>query len=156
MPRLQYVFMIAAPIFAIYLIFRSFGVNPHLFQAVAQRLSLSWPYAVHPDLKDAQLTKDDMQYYMEGDHRPHDTAHDSRPQHGHHHSEYAPHKAPAFSRRIVAVGDLHGDLRNAHTVLKLAGVVDGRGDWANGVDYFVQTGDIIDRYVRTQYSPPRR
>lgn len=150
MPRLQYIFMLAAPIFAIFLVFRSFGVNPHLYEAVAQRLSLSWPLAVHPDFEDAQLTKDDMQYYMDDDHRHHDAAHEHVHPHGaqtppQHDPEYLPSGKPAFSRRIVAVGDLHGDLRNAHTVLKLAGVVDGRGNWANGVDYFVQTGDIIDR-----------
>jgi hypothetical protein len=52
-----------------------------------------------------------------------------------------------FSRHIVAVGDLHGDMPNARKVLTFAGVVDDHGDWSGNVDYFVQTGDIIDRYV---------
>lgn len=50
-----------------------------------------------------------------------------------------------FSRRIVAVGDLHGDLPNARRVLQFSGVTDEFGDWSGDVDFFVQTGDIIDR-----------
>ncbi|EAU83101.1 hypothetical protein CC1G_11185 [Coprinopsis cinerea okayama7 len=50
-----------------------------------------------------------------------------------------------FTRRIVAVGDLHGDLPNARKVLKFSGVVDEEYNWSGEVDYFVQTGDIIDR-----------
>lgn len=51
------------------------------------------------------------------------------------------------SRRIVAVGDLHGDSGNALKVLQMAGVVDEHGTWTGDVDFFVQTGDIIDRYA---------
>ena len=47
--------------------------------------------------------------------------------------------------KSVAVGDLHGDLPNAQQVLHMAGVVDEDGNWSGGVDFFVQTGDIIDR-----------
>ncbi|KAF8656201.1 hypothetical protein AX16_002637 [Volvariella volvacea WC 439] len=50
-----------------------------------------------------------------------------------------------FTRHIVAVGDLHGDLPNARRVLQFSGVVDDFGDWTGNVDFFVQTGDIIDR-----------
>lgn len=50
-----------------------------------------------------------------------------------------------FSRRIVAVGDLHGDLPNARRVLEFSGVTDSYGNWTGEVDFFVQTGDIIDR-----------
>ena len=52
-----------------------------------------------------------------------------------------------LSRRIVAVGDLHGDMPNALKVLQLGGVVDEYGNWTGDVDYLVQTGDIIDRCV---------
>lgn len=52
---------------------------------------------------------------------------------------------PRFSRRIIAVGDIHGDLYNAGRVLQMAGVVDEDGNWSGNVDVFVQTGDIIDR-----------
>ncbi|KAI0058684.1 Metallo-dependent phosphatase [Artomyces pyxidatus] len=47
--------------------------------------------------------------------------------------------------RIVAVGDLHGDIGNAQKVLEMAGVVRSDGTWSGNVDVFVQTGDIIDR-----------
>ena len=52
-----------------------------------------------------------------------------------------------FRRHIVAVGDLHGDMGNARKVLRFSGVVDEKGDWSGDVDFFVQTGDIIDRYT---------
>jgi hypothetical protein len=51
------------------------------------------------------------------------------------------------STRIVAVGDLHGDIGNAQKVLEMARVVDSGGMWSGEVDIFVQTGDIIDRCV---------
>lgn len=47
-------------------------------------------------------------------------------------------------RRIVAVGDLHGDYTNALKVLQMSNVVDAHGNWTGDVDVFVQTGDIID------------
>ena len=50
-----------------------------------------------------------------------------------------------FTRYIVAVGDLHGDYPNAETVLRFSGVIDDAGDWTGDIDFFVQTGDIIDR-----------
>jgi len=52
---------------------------------------------------------------------------------------------PVFSRRIVAIGDLHGDFPNALRVLKMSGVIDGEQGWTGDVDFLVQTGDIIDR-----------
>lgn len=53
--------------------------------------------------------------------------------------------AHPFSRSIIAVGDLHGDFENAFKVLQMANVVDHHGDWSGDVDFFVQTGDIVDR-----------
>ncbi|KAF8206264.1 Metallo-dependent phosphatase-like protein [Mycena galopus ATCC 62051] len=50
-----------------------------------------------------------------------------------------------FTRHIVAVGDLHGDIKNAQTVLQFSGVVDSFGNWTGDADFFVQTGDIVDR-----------
>ncbi|PPQ99132.1 hypothetical protein CVT24_009321 [Panaeolus cyanescens] len=50
-----------------------------------------------------------------------------------------------FTRHIVAVGDLHGDFANARRVLQFSGVTDSFGNWSGNVDFFVQTGDIIDR-----------
>ncbi|KAF8910629.1 Metallo-dependent phosphatase-like protein [Gymnopilus junonius] len=71
--------------------------------------------------------------------------------HGHDHpgQEYARLASSTtrrpFSRHIVAVGDLHGDMPNARRVLRFADVVDDHGDWTGNVDFLVQTGDIIDR-----------
>ncbi|KAK1231567.1 hypothetical protein PQX77_005301 [Marasmius sp. AFHP31] len=54
-------------------------------------------------------------------------------------------KLEPYTRHIVAVGDLHGDFPNAMRVLQFSGVVDDYGNWTGNVDFFVQTGDIIDR-----------
>lgn len=51
----------------------------------------------------------------------------------------------ASAGRVVAVGDLHGDLDNALAVLGLAGLVDATGAWSGGSDTLVQTGDVTDR-----------
>ncbi|RKP08185.1 Metallo-dependent phosphatase-like protein, partial [Thamnocephalis sphaerospora] len=49
-------------------------------------------------------------------------------------------------RRIVAVGDLHGDLKSTLNVLRMAGVIDKEDKWAGGNNtILVQTGDLIDR-----------
>lgn len=47
--------------------------------------------------------------------------------------------------RIVAIGDLHGDLDNAQRVLRAAQVVDNSNRWVAGCTTLVQTGDIVDR-----------
>ena len=48
--------------------------------------------------------------------------------------------------RLVALGDLHGDLEQAEAALRLAGVVDPSGAWAGRPgDLLVQTGDLVDR-----------
>ncbi|RKP08964.1 Metallo-dependent phosphatase-like protein [Thamnocephalis sphaerospora] len=49
-------------------------------------------------------------------------------------------------RRIVAVGDLHGDMESALSVLRMAGVIHQNNSWAGGNHtILVQTGDLIDR-----------
>ena len=55
------------------------------------------------------------------------------------------HGVSGFERRIVALGDLHGDLRNALATLKMSGVINEDREWSGKVDFLVQTGDIIDR-----------
>ena len=61
-------------------------------------------------------------------------------------SEGADAPAPKVTHaRVVAVGDLHGDLDNALAVLRLAGVVDANGRWSGGNTILVQTGDTTDR-----------
>ncbi|KAL5129056.1 Shewanella-like protein phosphatase 1 [Glycine soja] len=53
----------------------------------------------------------------------------------------------APGRRILAVGDLHGDLKQARSALEMAGVLssDGRDLWTGGETVLVQLGDILDR-----------
>ncbi len=48
-------------------------------------------------------------------------------------------------RRVVAVGDLHGDLAAARRVFQLVGASDDQGHWRGGNLVLVQTGDLLDR-----------
>jgi len=48
-------------------------------------------------------------------------------------------------QRLVAIGDLHGDLRAARTALRIAGATDENDDWIGGELVVVQLGDILDR-----------
>jgi len=47
--------------------------------------------------------------------------------------------------RLVAIGDVHGDLAATRTALKLAGAIDDEDRWIGGELVVVQTGDQIDR-----------
>jgi hypothetical protein len=49
------------------------------------------------------------------------------------------------SPRIVAIGDLHGDLAATRRALRLAGAISGDDHWTGGAMTVVQTGDTIDR-----------
>lgn len=49
------------------------------------------------------------------------------------------------SERLVAVGDLHGDLTVTRKALRLAGAIDAADRWIGGKLVVVQTGDEIDR-----------
>lgn len=49
------------------------------------------------------------------------------------------------SGRVVAVGDLHGDLGVTRKVLRAAGAIDSDDHWVGGKLVLVQTGDTIDR-----------
>ncbi|XP_043710587.1 shewanella-like protein phosphatase 1 isoform X1 [Telopea speciosissima] len=53
----------------------------------------------------------------------------------------------APGRRIVAVGDLHGDLVQARCALETAGVLSSNGQdlWIGGETVLIQLGDIFDR-----------
>ncbi len=53
--------------------------------------------------------------------------------------------AAAAAPRIVAVGDVHGDLAAFKEVLREAGVLDAAGAWTGGETVLVQVGDLIDR-----------
>jgi hypothetical protein len=47
--------------------------------------------------------------------------------------------------RLVAIGDLHGDLEAARAALRLGGAIDSADHWIGGDLVVVQTGDILDR-----------
>ncbi|KAE8710874.1 Calcineurin-like metallo-phosphoesterase superfamily protein isoform 2 [Hibiscus syriacus] len=53
----------------------------------------------------------------------------------------------APGRRIVAVGDLHGDLDQARYALEMAGVLSSNGEdlWTGGDAVLIQLGDVLDR-----------
>ncbi|MCL7041444.1 hypothetical protein MKW94_018471 [Papaver nudicaule] len=53
----------------------------------------------------------------------------------------------APGRRIIAVGDLHGDITQTRSALEMAGVLssDGQNTWTGGETVLVQLGDILDR-----------
>ena len=48
-------------------------------------------------------------------------------------------------QRIVAFGDVHGDLEAARGALRLAGAIDEQDRWIGGDLIVVQTGDQLDR-----------
>ena len=49
------------------------------------------------------------------------------------------------SPRVVAIGDLHGDLGKARAALRTADVIDANDRWCGGTSVVVQVGDILDR-----------
>jgi hypothetical protein len=55
-----------------------------------------------------------------------------------------PFRFPAADR-VVAVGDLHGDLASAREALRIAGAIDEHDDWVGGKLVLVQVGDQLDR-----------
>lgn len=64
--------------------------------------------------------------------------------------DIAPSSPPASYRfpgaeRIVAIGDLHGDLASAREALKTAGAIDDQDRWIGGSLVLVQVGDQLDR-----------
>ncbi|HET9627034.1 MAG TPA: metallophosphoesterase [Kofleriaceae bacterium] len=54
-------------------------------------------------------------------------------------------RRPAAPHRLVAIGDLHGDLDAMRAVLRAAGAIDDHDHWAGGDLVVVQTGDVLDR-----------
>ncbi|WWC87538.1 uncharacterized protein L201_002428 [Kwoniella dendrophila CBS 6074] len=56
-----------------------------------------------------------------------------------------PHGKHAFRQRLIAVGDLHGDISNTKKVLQMTKLINAKSDWTGGQDILVQTGDIVDR-----------
>ena len=52
--------------------------------------------------------------------------------------------------RIVAIGDLHGGIEAARTMLDQTGLVDDAGMWVGGDSCLVQLGDLVDRGARSR------
>jgi len=52
---------------------------------------------------------------------------------------------PGDPKRVVAIGDLHGDLAAARAALRTAGAIDDKDAWIGGDLVIVQTGDVLDR-----------
>ncbi len=48
-------------------------------------------------------------------------------------------------RRLVAIGDVHGDFPAAMKALEIAGVMDNKGEWIGKNTVVVQVGDVMDR-----------
>jgi len=147
MSRFRNLILAVLPLICVFLLSRAYPDSFEFVDVIAARLSFSWPLAVHPDDEALQSAQSEIQAPLRGPQEPvHFQQH--QPQHkpiAHHHAELSSAVKPIFTRRIVAVGDLHGDMPNAQKVLEMAGVVDTHGHWTGGVDVFVQTGDIIDR-----------
>jgi hypothetical protein len=52
---------------------------------------------------------------------------------------------PVTGKRIVAIGDLHGDLGGTRSALRAAKAIDDNDQWIGGDLVIVQTGDVLDR-----------
>jgi hypothetical protein len=55
-----------------------------------------------------------------------------------------PQRRP-MPKRLVAIGDLHGDLAATRAALRAAGAIDDADRWIGGELVVVQTGDVLDR-----------
>jgi hypothetical protein len=49
------------------------------------------------------------------------------------------------TERVVAIGDVHGAFDQFVSILRTAGLIDGRNRWSGKKAILVQTGDILDR-----------
>ena len=54
-------------------------------------------------------------------------------------------KRKSHRLRIVAIGDIHGDLSTTKLILRFADVTNNQDKWSGETDILVQTGDMIDR-----------
>jgi len=53
-------------------------------------------------------------------------------------------RVPAAAK-IIAIGDIHGDITALRKALYSAGVIDEKNSWTGGETVAIQTGDILDR-----------
>ncbi|KAI0558306.1 Calcineurin-like phosphoesterase [Gracilaria domingensis] len=49
------------------------------------------------------------------------------------------------AKRIVAIGDVHGDVKAFRTALRSADILDKNDNWVGGETVLVQVGDVLDR-----------
>src|SRR5215510_7442142 len=47
--------------------------------------------------------------------------------------------------RLIAIGDIHGNIDGFKSILKTIGLADGSGKWTGGRAQLIQTGDYTDR-----------
>ncbi|KAG0334555.1 hypothetical protein BG004_000360 [Podila humilis] len=55
----------------------------------------------------------------------------------------------SVAHRIVAIADIHSDIKSAVGVLKMAGLIDSNENWIGGDNTFISTGDLVDRGADT-------
>ena len=65
-------------------------------------------------------------------------------------SKDPPLLAQAQIPRIVAIGDIHGELDGFKSILKAAGLAEPDGRWIGGRTQLIQTGDYMDRGAGTR------
>src|SRR5690348_8792826 len=51
----------------------------------------------------------------------------------------------AADGRIIAIGDVHGDLPDFIAILQQTGLMNESRQWTGGAAVFVQVGDVVDR-----------
>ena len=49
------------------------------------------------------------------------------------------------AEKIIAIGDIHGDISKARRAFRLAGLIDEHDSWVGGKSVCVQVGDVLDR-----------
>jgi len=64
--------------------------------------------------------------------------------------DLAPQDTFSNVARVVAIGDVHGDVTALRECLILAGLIDAQNHWVGGKTHLVQTGDIPDRSDNTR------
>lgn len=62
----------------------------------------------------------------------------------------APPLLAQAAARVVAIGDIHGEIEGFRNILKTAGLTDATGQWSGGRTHFIQTGDYTDRGAGTR------
>jgi hypothetical protein len=53
--------------------------------------------------------------------------------------------AAAQDRRVVAIGDIHGELTGFDSILRQTGIINEQHKWIGGGAILVQAGDVVDR-----------